>query len=264
MRQPRRLAAAFSAGLAFASPVWAQDLSSDPLRACDSAAARAETEWRLPAGLLSAIGIVESGRSGLGSVRPVAWPWSINADGRGYYLSSKAAAIAAVQALQAAGRKVIDVGCFQVDLFYHPEAFATLEAAFDPDANAQAAARILTLARFRGDSWNTAIALYHSASPLRGAQYLQAVQAVWPWTRTPGMAADTVYAVLLSQAARQVRVITAADAPAQQTADLPRVVGPQTAISVLQWTATPQRRLPVVLMPPPGTARGAGARRFVD
>ena len=35
--------------------------------------------------------------------------------------------------------KVIDVGCFQVDLFYHPYAFTSLEEAFDPDANARAA-----------------------------------------------------------------------------------------------------------------------------
>jgi hypothetical protein len=250
VKQPRRLAAALAASLAFTCPAWAEDLSDDPLRACDGAAAHAEAEWHLPAGLLSAIGIVESGRSGLGSVQPVPWPWSINADGRGSYLSSKAAAIATVHALQAAGRKAIDIGCFQVDLFYHPEVFATLEEAFDPGANAQAAARILALARFSGGSWDAAIALYHSASPIRGALYLRQVQAVWPWARTRGMAADNAYAVLLSPAARQVRVITVVDAPAQQAAGLPRVVGPNTATAVLQWTAMPQRSLPVVLTPP--------------
>ena len=207
-------------------------------------------EWHLPAGLLAAIGMVESGRSGLESALPVAWPWSINAGGRGFYLSSKPAAIEAVRGLRAAGRQTIDVGCFQVDLFYHPEAFVTLETAFDPDANAQAAARILTLARFSGSSWNMAIALYHSASPIRGAQYLRQVQAVWPWARTRSAAAENAYVVLLSPAALQVRVITADDAPAPQAASLPRVLGPQEATAVVQWIAAPQHELPVVFMPP--------------
>ncbi len=264
MRQPRRLAAALAACLAFTSHVWAENLSDDPLRACDRAAAHAEAEWHLPAGLLSAIGTVESGRGGLGSAQPVPWPWSINVDGRGSYLSSEAAAIATVHALRAAGRKAVDLGCFQVDLFYHPEAFPTLEAAFDPDANARAAARILALARLNGGSWDMAIALYHSASPIRGALYLRQVQAVWPWARTRAMAADTAYAVLLSPAARQVRVITAADEPAPQAAGLPRVVGPQTATAVLQWTAAPQRSLPVVLMPPPRAASRGRTFRFLD
>ncbi len=259
--QPRRLAAALAACLALVAPAWAAEGWDDPRHACDRAAVQAEAEWHLPAGLLSAIGVVESGRGGLGGTLPVAWPWSINADGRGAFLSSKAAAIAAVHALYAAGRQVIHVGCFQVDLFYHPDAFATLEAAFDPHANAQAAARILALARLGVGSWDTAIALYHSASPLRGAAYLRQVQAVWPWARRRGMAADAVYAVLLSPAARQVRVITAADAPVQPAAGLPRVLGPEASMSVLQWSATPQRDLPVVLMPA-GVAPRAAVHRL--
>jgi hypothetical protein len=249
--------------LGFGGPARAEDPSTDPLRACDRAAAHAELAWHLPAGLLSAIGVVESGRGGLGTLRPVPWPWSINADGRGYFLSGKAAAIAMVQGLQAAGRRAIDVGCFQVDLFYHPEAFASLELAFDPDINAEAAARILARARFGGNSWDAAIALYHSASPIRGAGYLSQVRAAWPWVRTHGGMDHAVYAVLLSPAARQVRVITPVDAPEVQTADLPRVVGPGDATAVLQWAATP-RTLPVVLMPPLGTARHAHARGFLD
>jgi hypothetical protein len=252
--QPRRLAAALTVCLTLAFSTWAEDLSDDPLRACGSAAALAETDWHLPAGLLSAIGIVESGRSGLGSTLPVAWPWSINADGRGFYLSSKAAAIATVRALQAAGWRAIDVGCFQVDLLYHPGAFATVEAAFDPNANAQAAARILARARFGGTSWDTAIAVYHSASPIRGAVYLQQVRAVWPGARTRSIATDTAYAVLLSPAARQVRVITADDALTQQAVGLPRVLGPQMGTAVLQWTATPLRSLPAILMPTAGAS----------
>ena len=104
----------------------------------------AERDWRLPQGLLAAIGVVESGRRAPAGMFPMIWPWTINAEGQGYYQPSKAAAVGMVRSLQLAGVRVIDVGCFQVDLYYHPDAFASLEEAFDPDTNARAAARILS------------------------------------------------------------------------------------------------------------------------
>jgi hypothetical protein len=249
----------------FTSPALADDAFDYPLGACDRAASRAEADWHLPAGLLAAIGTIESGRSGLGSRLPVAWPWSINAGGRSLYQPSKRAAIITVRALRAIGLQAIDVGCFQIDLFYHPEAFTTLDAAFDPDANAQVAARILTFSRLNGGSWEAAIALYHSASAIRGAQYLQQVHAVWPWVRTrsgvPREDEAAAYAVLLSPAAQLVRVITATGPAEKETLGLPRVVGPQNSSAVLQWAAASQQALPVILTPGPSApsrARGRG------
>lgn len=263
MPHRHRIAIALACAVTLAVPAAARDMPDNPLLACDRAAARAEADWHLPEGLLSAIGIVESGRGDLGTGRPVPWPWSINTDGRGYVMPGKAEAIAAIRAFQDVGRRAIDVGCFQVDLFYHPEAFPSLEAALDPDANAQAAARILTLTRLRGNSWDLAIALYHSASPLLGAQYLRQVQAAWAWTRGRGPVAQAAaYTVLLSPAARQVQVISVADPPAA-SANLPRVLGPQGATGPLQWTAMPQAALPIVLVPRAGGRHGGKATRFV-
>src|ERR1700752_672095 len=113
----------------------AQPVEDDHL-ACDRAAAQAEHIWNLPPGLLAAIGTVESGRIDPSGLDRHAWPWSINADGAGYFAASKPEAISLVRTLQARGARYIDVGCFQVHLFYHPDAFASLEQAFDPDANA--------------------------------------------------------------------------------------------------------------------------------
>jgi hypothetical protein len=243
-------------GVVLTSPALADDASDYPFGACDRAASRAEADWHLPAGLLAAIGTIESGRSGLGSRRPVAWPWGINAGGRSLYQPSKDAAIMTVRALRAIGLQAIDVGCFQIDLFYHPGAFITLDAAFDPDANAQAAARILTSLRLNGGSWEAAIALYHSASAIRGAQYLQQVRAVWTQARArsavPGDDEAAAYAVLLSPAALLVRVITTtgpAGPALKETVGLPRVVGPQDSSAVLQWAAASQQGLPVILTP---------------
>ena len=161
----------------------AQIVTADLRLACDRAAARAERQWNLPAGLLAAIGTVESGRMDASGLHRRAWPWSINAEGWSYAATSKTDAISTVRALQARGIRLIDVGCFQVDLFYHPRAFASLNEAFDPEANARAASDILLLARFSATAWEPAIAAYHSASLLRGGWYLRQVMAAWPAAR---------------------------------------------------------------------------------
>ena len=236
-------------GLTLSRNGSADDSTYDPSHACDRAAVRAEAEWHLPKGLLAAIGVVESGRTGLGSTLPVPWPWAINANGRGYYLPSKEAAVAAIRAFRAAGVSVIDVGCFQVNLFYHPTAFDNLEAAFDAEANAGAAARILTRSRLDGGSWDAAIALYHSASPIRGQRYLRQVQSVWSFAlaRSEG-SLHASYVALLSPAAARVRVLVP-EHPAQPIAGMPRILGPQASANVLQWVAGAREDLPIVLMP---------------
>ncbi len=111
--------------------------------ACESAIGAAERSARTAPGLLHAIGLVESGRRDPASGQRRPWPWTVTAEGIGTYYPSKADAIAAVEALQARGVASIDVGCMQVNLMYHPGAFATLDQAFDPGPNAAYAARFL-------------------------------------------------------------------------------------------------------------------------
>jgi hypothetical protein len=236
-----------------------QQSIEDATQVCGRAAARAEYEWRLPPGLLVAIGIVESGRRGSAGMFPIIWPWTINAEGRGFYQPSKAAAVGMVRALQLRGVGLIDVGCFQVDLFYHPFAFANLEEAFDPDANARAAARILGAGRMRSTGWDSAIAAYHSSVPLFGAVYLRRVRAIWPsvadrrsWV-DPDLPAEA-FAVLLSPQALLVRVITPASPIQSQVIGLPRVIEvdlrrPDQSAAIVQWLQPPSEALPIVLSP---------------
>src|SRR3546814_8422385 len=93
------------------------------------------------------------------------------AEGEGRFLPSKAAAIATVRELQARGIRNIDVGCMQVNLHYHPEAFGSLETAFDPQANAAYAADFLATLRAAARSWTRAIGQYHSRQAIRGNGY---------------------------------------------------------------------------------------------
>lgn len=150
-----------------------------PGQQCRRAIAAAEQPAGIPHQLMAAIARVESGRRDAGGqVDP--WPWSINAEGTDHVFETKAEAIAAVRALQAQGVRSIDVGCMQVNLMYHKDAFATLEDAFDPVANANYAARFLVQLHDQTGTWPAATAWYHSATPELGSDYQRKVMAVWP------------------------------------------------------------------------------------
>lgn len=135
---------------------------------------------RLAPGLLSAIARVESGRTDPRTGMFTPWPWTINAEGQGRFFDTKAEAVAAVQVLQARGVQVIDVGCMQINLFYHPQAFDSIEQAFDPAANARYAGLFLKRLAGAQADWEQAAAHYHSATPERGEAYRQKVMAHWP------------------------------------------------------------------------------------
>jgi hypothetical protein len=147
------------------------ETAQSPWDLCAATIRQAERAHRLPHGLLGAIAKVESGRY-LGSRAEVfAWPWTVTAEGRGRYLPSKAAAIAEVEALKARGIRNIDVGCLQINLYHHPDAFDSLEAAFDPAENAQAAANLLVELRDTWGSWVRAVGNYHSNTPTLSGPY---------------------------------------------------------------------------------------------
>jgi hypothetical protein len=162
---------------------------------CRSAITLAERGSDIPANLLAAIGRVESGRRDpvTGTVQP--WPWSVNADGQGFFYDTKAEAVAAVRAMQASGVRSIDVGCGQINLMYHPNAFPDLELAFDPRTNAAYAAKFLKALYAQTGDWMKATAMYHSATPGVGAEYRQQVMAVWPEEqKVAGLVATTALA----------------------------------------------------------------------
>jgi hypothetical protein len=150
-----------------------------PYAMCEAAIAGAEAETKLPARVLTAIALRESGRldPDTGRVRP--WPWTINVEGTGHFYSSKEEAVAAVQGFQASGAQSIDTGCMQVNLLHHPTAFATLVDAFDPTRNAAYAGSFLKALFASLGDWGTAIAAYHSRTPGVGEPYRDQVVATW-------------------------------------------------------------------------------------
>ncbi|MBV9783505.1 MAG: lytic transglycosylase domain-containing protein [Acidisphaera sp.] len=250
--------------LGVAAPVIAAP-AADPsagARSCHEAAQAAEGVWGLPAGLLEAIGHVESGRFDAATGQVAAWPFSINAAGQGRYFASAEAAIAEVRALQAQGVASIDVGCFQINLLYHPDAFASLAEAFDPDANATAAAHFLSDLHARSGDWETAVGLYHSAVAERGLPYQQMVLADWHGERvsvglggSPGQAhrapaGTDAYTVLLAASAAAVAVYR----PSGDSPGRPAVYG--APLFRAPSSRTPVFRLAVLRPPGPRSVAG--------
>lgn len=146
---------------------------------CRAAISEAERSANLPRGLLQAIGRVESGRRDPETGQFAPWPWTINAEGEGKFFPTREAAIAHVRQLQARGVRIIDVGCMQVNLHHHPNAFASLEQAFDPLTNARYAARFLTELNGGRADWRQAAGHYHSQTPERAGPYREKVLAAW-------------------------------------------------------------------------------------
>jgi hypothetical protein len=140
----------------------------------------AEHQFALPAKLLQTIGIVESGRLDTATGRVAPWPWTINVGGIGHYFETKSAAIQAVQDLQTAGVQSVDVGCMQINLMHHPNAFASLDEAFDPGANTRYGARFLAALYHEIGNWPQSAAAYHSRTEDVGADYESRIMAIWP------------------------------------------------------------------------------------
>ena len=113
---------------------------------CVSEILQAQREFGIPGNLLLAIGLQETGVNSEDGVLTV-WPWSANAAGTGRWFDSKADAIAWTNAKLSRDISSVDVGCMQINLRWHPEAFETLEEAFTPKNNVRYAANLLVRLR---------------------------------------------------------------------------------------------------------------------
>jgi hypothetical protein len=145
---------------------------------CETMVQHYEAQHGIPEKLLMAIALVESGRQMPGK-GVVPWPWTINANGKPYVLNTKHEAIEKVKELQKKGIKSIDVGCMQINLKHHPNAFKSLDEAFDPGKNIAYAASFLREKMENLGSWYGAVAHYHSASPTHNLPYKNRVIETW-------------------------------------------------------------------------------------
>ncbi|GHU16324.1 hypothetical protein FACS189472_01120 [Alphaproteobacteria bacterium] len=157
----------------------ARDGYFSPHDLCENEILIAEKKHNIPKKLLMAIGTVESGRAVGDSKRKRPWPWTICAEGKSHYCSTKSAAIATVKKIMARGVRNIDVGCMQVNLLHHSKAFKNLEEAFTPKNNVAYAANFLAELRKDAKSWTHAVGYYHSRASKYYKPYCNLVYNAW-------------------------------------------------------------------------------------
>ena len=191
--------------------------AAGPAQDCARAAAVAERRWGLPAGMLLAIGTVESGQRDPATGRILPWPWTADAAGAPYAFDTAGEAAAVVGFLRARGIASVDVGCFQVNLRAHPHAFETVSQAFDPASNADYAARLLLSLHSGGQGWGSAIARYHSPDRAEGGAYAARVMHVWSRLGDTHPAARSrsgdPHVILIDASAARIPVFTLESAP---------------------------------------------------
>ncbi len=145
--------------------------SDDPAALCLKAAARAAEATGVPYEVLTAVSVVETGRG----QRP--WPWTVNLGGDGRWLDSMAEAEELVLLALSQGMTNLDLGCFQLNYYWHGAAFASVADMLDPDRNALYAAEYLSQHYAETGDWALAAAAYHSATPEHAERYLARFEA---------------------------------------------------------------------------------------
>lgn len=131
---------------------------------CEREMAAASKRHDVPLAILYAVGMTESGRKG--SLHRFA----MNIEGKSYFASSVTDALSAFQSARAKGKKLIDVGCMQINHHFHGKKFKSVAQMFDPRANVEYAAVFLSELREREGSWTMAVARYHAGPNNNPAQ----------------------------------------------------------------------------------------------
>ncbi len=139
---------------------------------CESEMVAAARAYKVPLGVLYAVGLTETGR------RNSLYPYALNIEGKSKFPPSAKAALEDFQRARKSGKKLIDVGCMQINHHYHGEKFNSVTHMLEPRANVQYAARFLKELRTRQGSWTMAVARYHAGPNNNPAQKRYVCQVI--------------------------------------------------------------------------------------
>jgi hypothetical protein len=137
-------------------------------------------ERGMPATLLYAVALTESGKQvdPREGYRP--WPWTLNVAGRGYYFTSRSAAWYALTGWLEAGERSIDIGLMQVSWRYHQHRLGTPWQALEPYHNLRVGAGILHDCYTKAGDWWASVGCYHAPSHVeRAERYRRRVVSWW-------------------------------------------------------------------------------------
>lgn len=148
------------------SSAFADRVEADPgsMRLCEIEMKRAAAKFGVPLGMLYSVGLTETGHKG--SLHP----YALNIQGRAVFAKSKMEARQKFADARGSGIALIDLGCMQINAFYHGEKFTSVDQMLDPRANVEYAARFLSELKQRHETWTMAVARYHAGPNNNPAQ----------------------------------------------------------------------------------------------
>ena len=131
---------------------------------CEREMTRAANKYRVPLGILFAVGLTETGIDGN------LHAYALNLEGNTVYSLDKDQAIQRFNAARASGLKLIDVGCMQLNYYFHGERFSSVADMLDTHRNVDYAAKFLSELKNREGSWTLAVARYNAGKNNNPAQ----------------------------------------------------------------------------------------------
>lgn len=146
------IAVVFICNLAATRPAAAQAGT----QLCEREMLRASAKYGVPLGMLYSVGLTETGRRG--SLQP----YAMNVEGRAVFSNSLGEAVQRFEEARRSGARLIDLGCMQINHYYHRDKFPSLESMLNPRDNVEYAARFLSELKSRHDTWTMAVARYHA------------------------------------------------------------------------------------------------------
>lgn len=156
-----------TASLSFSSAARAGD--PNDYYACTRHIPAAERAYAIPRGILHSVALTESGYLGW------PWPWTLNIDGKGLRVPTKARALALMQTRDGSLHREMAVGCMQIFVRFHGGNFESAAQMIDPRTNVWYAARYLRELFDQHGSWTEAVAHYYSSQKVYQIQYLCSV-----------------------------------------------------------------------------------------
>ena len=175
---------------------------------CESLTKVVEKTFALPTGILTSISRVEAGRV-MNNGEQRAWPWTINHAGKGIFFDTKDEMLEYVRAHLDDSDQNIDIGCMQINHFWHGDQFMNLDEMADPFTNIVYSAIFLTDLKATHEDWDLAIRHYHNANPDQNTPYVEKVYAVWDMLEHPVDAPILTESKPSSDDAQPINLITA-------------------------------------------------------
>ena len=139
-------------------------LAGNPGNICERHMVMASRVEKVPLGVLYAVGLTETGRKG------TLHPYALNIEGKTVFTNSESEALAAFAKARKLGKKLIDLGCMQINHHYHGNEFQSVSAMLDPELNVKYAAHFLRKLKQQEGSWTMAVARYHAGPNNNPAQ----------------------------------------------------------------------------------------------